>query len=72
MLIRTLQGFDGLLLPGEMCLVLGRPGSGCSSFLMSITNNRETFLKTTGDVRYAGIEAEVRSCEEVSAETLKH
>lgn len=54
------QGFDGLLLPGEMCLVLGRPGSGCSSFLMSITNNRETFLKTTGDVRYAGIEAEVR------------
>jgi ABC-type multidrug transport system ATPase subunit len=44
-----------------MCLVLGRPGSGCSSFLMSITNNRETFLETTGDVRYAGIEAEVRT-----------
>jgi hypothetical protein len=41
-----------------MCLVLGRPGSGCSSFLMSITNNRETFLETTGD---AGIEAEVRT-----------
>jgi hypothetical protein len=28
---------------------------------MSITNNRETFLETTGDVRYAGIEAEVRT-----------
>lgn len=54
-----LEGFDGLLLPGEMCLVLGRPGSGCSSFLMSIAGQRETFLETKGDVRYAGIEAEL-------------
>jgi len=26
-----LHEFDGCLKPGEMCLVLGRPGSGCVS-----------------------------------------
>lgn len=33
--------------------------SSCRSFLMSIANQRETFLETTGDVRYAGIPADV-------------
>lgn len=27
--INILHEFDGCLKPGEMCLVLGRPGSGC-------------------------------------------
>ncbi|KAL7416336.1 putative ATP-binding cassette transporter [Mrakia frigida] len=52
-----LEGFDGVLLPGEMCLVLGRPGSGCSSFLKNIANQRESFLSVEGDVRYAGVDA---------------
>jgi ABC-type multidrug transport system fused ATPase/permease subunit len=30
---KLLQGFNGVVRPGEMVLVLGRPGSGCSTFL---------------------------------------
>ncbi|KIW64177.1 hypothetical protein PV04_09130 [Phialophora macrospora] len=34
-----LQNFDGLVHSGEMLLVLGRPGSGCSTFLKSMSAN---------------------------------
>lgn len=40
-----------------MCLVLGCPGSGCTSFLKAISNNREEFGSVSGDVLYAGIDA---------------
>jgi hypothetical protein len=33
---RILNSFDGLLKSGELLLVLGRPGSGCSTFLKAI------------------------------------
>ena len=46
---------SGVLRPGEMCLVLGRPGSGCSTFLKSIANQRDSFLAVNGDVEYAGV-----------------
>jgi len=52
-----IENFNGSLRPGEMCLVLGRPGSGCSTFLKSITNQRETYMAVNGDVRYAGVDA---------------
>ncbi|TFK26768.1 ABC-transporter [Coprinopsis marcescibilis] len=48
----------GVLKPGEMCLVLGCPGAGCTTFLKAIANQREEFAKVTGNVLYAGIEAE--------------
>ena len=41
-----------------MCLVLGCPGSGCTSFLKAISNQRREYHSITGDVRYAGIDAE--------------
>ncbi|KAG5220332.1 pleiotropic drug resistance ABC transporter [Salix suchowensis] len=44
---------SGVLKPGEMCLVLGCPGSGCTSFLKAIANQRDEFFSVTGDVRYA-------------------
>lgn len=47
---------SGSLKPGEMCLVLGRPGSGCSTFLKSITNQRDSFLEVNGNVEYAGLD----------------
>ncbi|OCF43306.1 ATP-binding cassette transporter [Kwoniella heveanensis CBS 569] len=47
---------SGLLKPGEMCLVLGRPGSGCSTFLKSITNQRDGYLEVNGNVEYAGVD----------------
>jgi ATP-binding cassette, subfamily G (WHITE), member 2, SNQ2 len=40
-----------------MCLVLGRPGSGCSTFLRTIANSRRSYAAVGGDVRYAGISA---------------
>jgi len=40
---------------GEMLLVLGRPGAGCSSFLRVVANERSNFLRVNGDVSYGGI-----------------
>jgi ATP-binding cassette, subfamily G (WHITE), member 2, SNQ2 len=45
-----------MLKPGEMCLVLGIPGSGCSEFLMTMANTRP-FANVTGEVLYAGIDS---------------
>ncbi|GAB7366264.1 hypothetical protein MBLNU230_g7822t1 [Neophaeotheca triangularis] len=53
-----LHGFTGCVRDGEMMLVLGRPGSGCSTFLKAISNNREPYAEVTGDVSYGGIPAD--------------
>lgn len=56
---RTLiEDFSGCVRDGEMMLVLGRPGSGCSTFLKAVTNNRESFASVEGEVCYGGILAE--------------
>ncbi|KAF8905939.1 pleiotropic drug resistance ABC transporter [Gymnopilus junonius] len=47
-----LSGFEGVVRPGEMLLVLGRPGSGCSTFLKAIANQREGYHTFKGDVYY--------------------
>jgi ATP-binding cassette subfamily G (WHITE) protein 2 (SNQ2) len=52
-----LQGFTGSARPGEMVLVLGRPGAGCSTFLKTIANKRDGFIGVNGDVHYGGIPA---------------
>ncbi|KAJ7492238.1 P-loop containing nucleoside triphosphate hydrolase protein [Mycena latifolia] len=49
---------SGMLKAGEMCLVLGCPGSGCTTFLKTIANDRETFASVSGDVLYEGIDAQ--------------
>jgi len=58
MVTRTiLHKSSGVLKPGEMCLVLGCPGAGCTTFLKSVANQREG-LMVSGDVLYAGIDAQ--------------
>ncbi|KAJ9478985.1 putative Protein SNQ2 (putative) [Pseudozyma hubeiensis] len=52
-----LQNFNGCAKPGEMVLVIGRPNSGCSTFLKTIANKRNGFIDTKGDVHYGGISA---------------
>ncbi|TDL30143.1 hypothetical protein BD410DRAFT_780681 [Rickenella mellea] len=47
-----LSGFEGVLTPGEMLLVLGRPGSGCSTLLKTLANQREEYHGVEGDVFY--------------------
>ncbi|KAH8101046.1 P-loop containing nucleoside triphosphate hydrolase protein, partial [Phellopilus nigrolimitatus] len=54
---KILQKQSGVLKPGEMCLVLGCPGSGCTTFLKTIANKRREYKRVSGDVRYAGIDA---------------
>ena len=50
--VDTLHSFRGVVKPGEMVLVLGRPGSGCSTFLKMITNQRAGYTNVLGQVRY--------------------
>ena len=40
-----------------MVLVLGTPGSGCTTFLKAIANQRAEYASIDGDVKYAGIDA---------------
>lgn len=47
-----LTNFRGVLKPGEMCLVLGKPGSGCTSFLKVISNQRYGYTSVEGEVLY--------------------
>ncbi|EXJ79220.1 ATPase [Capronia epimyces CBS 606.96] len=55
-----LQNFDGLVNRGEMLLVLGRPGSGCSTFLKSISANYEGLSLGEGSsISYDGIPQKV-------------
>ena len=55
--VQILQNFHGVLKPGEMCLVLGRPGSGCTTFLRTISNQRIGYSNITGEVAYGGVDA---------------
>lgn len=48
-----LHQFSGCVEPGEMLLVLGRPGSGCSTFLRATANR--SVLNITGHLSYSGI-----------------
>jgi ABC-type multidrug transport system ATPase subunit len=56
-LVTQLCRCSGLAKPGEMILVLGRPGSGCTTFLKAIANQRGEYSSVTGEVRYVGINA---------------
>lgn len=53
-----LNKFTGCIKPGEMLLVLGRPGSGVSTFLKVISNQRNGFERVDGRVSYGGESAE--------------
>ena len=56
--IRTiLNDFTGCVRPGEMLLVLGRPGSGCSTFLKVLANQIYGYESIDGDVTYGGTDA---------------
>lgn len=50
--VTILDKFRGVCKPGEMVLVLGKPGSGCTTFLKAIANQRYGYTGVTGDVLY--------------------
>lgn len=47
-----LSDSHGCVKPGEMLLVLGRPGSGCTTLLKLLSNRRRGYRTINGDVRF--------------------
>lgn len=54
-----LTDFTGFVKPGEMLLVLGRPGAGCSTFLKILGNERRGYESVEGSVTYGGTDSDV-------------
>ncbi|KFG84727.1 ABC transporter [Metarhizium anisopliae] len=52
-----LDASHGCVKPGEMLLVLGRPGSGCTTLLNLLTNKRRGYEHISGDVFYGSMKA---------------
>ncbi|KAH7185936.1 ABC-2 type transporter-domain-containing protein [Fusarium flagelliforme] len=50
--VALLDSFRGVCKPGEMVLVLGKPGSGCTTFLKTIANQTYGYTAVEGEVRY--------------------
>lgn len=46
----------GCVKPGEMLLVLGRPGSGCSTLLNVLGNRRDGYTRVEGQVKYGSMD----------------
>ncbi|KAF4450932.1 ATP-binding cassette transporter [Fusarium austroafricanum] len=54
--VNILNQFNGIIRPGEMCAVLGPPGSGCSTFLKTISGDRnDIYLDENSYLNYQGI-----------------
>ncbi|EAW12337.1 putative ABC multidrug transporter [Aspergillus clavatus NRRL 1] len=54
--LRTiLHESHGCVKPGEMLLVLGRPGSGCTTLLKMLSNHRLGYKSVQGDVRFGSL-----------------
>ncbi|CCE63103.1 hypothetical protein TPHA_0D04700 [Tetrapisispora phaffii CBS 4417] len=54
--VQILKSVDGLIKPGELLVVLGRPGSGCTTLLKSITSNTHGFqLTDESEISYDGL-----------------
>ncbi|KEF51094.1 ATPase [Exophiala aquamarina CBS 119918] len=57
--IQILRDFDGLVRSGEMLVVLGRPGSGCSTLLKTISGETDGFyIGKDSYLNYQGIPRE--------------
>ncbi|KAG9193646.1 hypothetical protein G6011_03681 [Alternaria panax] len=46
----------GSVKPGEMLLVLGRPGSGCTTLLKMLANKRKGYAQVDGDVHFGSMD----------------
>lgn len=56
-----LENSHGCVKPGEMLLVLGRPGSGCTTLLNLLANKRSAYAEIQGDVRFGNLSSEEAS-----------
>ncbi|KAK7756965.1 hypothetical protein SLS62_000981 [Diatrype stigma] len=49
-----LHGFSGHLEGGEMLLVIGKPGSGCTTFLKALADMGDEYKSVSGHLTYGG------------------
>ncbi|KAI1082600.1 ATP-binding cassette transporter [Whalleya microplaca] len=52
-----LHPMSGMLRSGETLMVIGKPGSGCTTFLKTLANMREEYEAVGGQVWYNGLDA---------------
>lgn len=50
-----IENSHGCVKPGEMLLVLGRPGAGCTTLLKMLANRRLGYAEVTGDVTWGSL-----------------
>lgn len=53
-----LRDFSGCVKSGEMMLVVGRPGSGCTTFLKALAGLHNGYAGVEGEVRYGSMEGD--------------
>lgn len=62
-----IESSHGCVKPGEMLLVLGRPGAGCTTLLKVLANRRNGYAEVDGDVKFGTLDhkeaAQVSYCE---------
>ncbi|KAK8204125.1 putative Brefeldin A resistance protein [Phyllosticta capitalensis] len=51
-----IEDSHGCVKPGEMLLVLGRPGAGCTTLLSMLSNRRLGYEEITGDVKFGTLD----------------
>lgn len=66
---QILHSFDGIIRSGELCVVLGRPGSGCSTLLKSLTGELHGLETDNSEIHYNGI-PQARMIKEFKGETV--
>lgn len=66
---QILHGFDGIIKAGELCVVLGRPGSGCSTLLKALTGELHGLETDESVIHYNGI-SQKRMIKEFKGETI--
>ncbi|KAI4945647.1 hypothetical protein J4E91_007990 [Alternaria rosae] len=66
---QILHSFDGIIRAGELCVVLGRPGSGCSTLLKALTGELHGLDTDDSVIHYNGIPQE-RMRKEFKGETV--
>lgn len=56
--VDILRSFEGVVNPGEMLLVLGKPGSGCTTFLKTLSGLSHGFnVDLSSELNYHGTSA---------------
>jgi len=54
-----LHGIDGIVRAREMLLVLGQPGSGCSTLFKNLARFSKGYVQVKGDIKYNSVDVDI-------------